>query len=149
MVISLLVDEYDWDGALEAIGWDGVQERPYVLRTGENFIRQYIPSFEFKTAFQALRDNSEICRLYTSAGITPYEKLQVLRLLIRQAKIDDQGPVMVRYANEVYHLAGDYLLQLDPVDFNPVPPFVLDWCDGAFDGFVSSLSESGDGPASL
>lgn len=149
VVISLLVDGYDWDAALEAIGWDGVQERPYVLRAGENFIRRYIPSFEFKEAFQVLRDNSEIYRLYTSAGITPYEKLQVLRLLIRQAKIDDQGPILVRYANEVYHLAGDYLLQLDPVDFNPVPPFVLDWCDGVFGEFASSLSKSGEGLASL
>ena len=56
---------------------------------------------------------------------------------------------MVRYANEVYHLAGDYLLQLDPVDFNPVPSFVLDWCDGVFNEFASSLNRGEDGSASL
>ena len=141
VVISLLVDDYDWDRALEEMHWDGGPERPYVLITGESFIRRYISGFDFEASFRALRDDSEICRLYASKGISPYEKLQVLRLLIRQAKIDDRGPILVRYANEVYHLAGDYLLQLDPVDFNPVPPFVLDWCAESFDDFVTALRE--------
>lgn len=139
VVISLIVDGYDWDGALKTIKWDGKSARPYILRTGESFIRKYVPSFDFKTVFDELRNDAKICGLFESSGITPYEKLQVLRLLIRQAKIADQGPIMVRYANEVYHLAGDYLLQLDPVDFNPVPPFVLDWCDNVFSEFVHSL----------
>ena len=141
-MISLLVDGYDWAGALKCLGWDGVSDRPYMLRTGENFIRKYIPSFDFKTTFDRLRDDAEICRLYGSAGITSYEKLQVLRLLLRQRKVADQGLIMGKYANEVYHLAGDYLLQLDPVDFNPVPPFVHDWCDSVFRGFAATLASA-------
>lgn len=141
-LISLLVDDYDWSGALNCLDWDGVSARPYMLRTGENFIRKYIPSFDFKTTFDRLRDDAEICRLYGSVGITPYEKLQVLRLLLRQKKVADQGLIMGKYANEVYHLAGDYPLQLDPVDFNPVPPFVHDWCDSVFRGFAETLASA-------
>ena len=139
IVISFVVDGDDWGAALDKLRWDGGPNRPYVLRTGESFIRGRIPGFDFKDVFEKLRDDTEICRLYNSFGITPYEKLQVLRLLIRQSKVTEKSPIMVRYANEVYHLAGDYLLQLDPVDFNPVPPFVEDWCDGMFKGFEEDV----------
>lgn len=139
VVISLLVDGYTRDKILQQYGWDLLGEPPYIIKTGINFIKGFIPDFDFAQTFDDLNDNQKILALYEDPEITPFEKLQVLRLLIRQSKIDEQSPILVRYANEAYHLAGDYLLQLDPVDFNPVPYSVEEWCDSMFNTFKNTF----------
>lgn len=138
-VISLLVDGYTREDIFRNYDWDCKSEPPYIIRTGSALIRNHIPDFCFATMLEELNNNENIITLYEDPQITPFEKLQVLRLLIRQQKLDEQSPILVKYANEVYHLAGDYLLQLDPVDFNPVPCSVEKWCDVMFDEFRNGL----------
>lgn len=140
IVISLLVDGCTRTDVLSKYGWDCIGKAPYVINTGINFIKRFIPDFDFATTLDDLNDDGEIVALYEDPDITPFEKLQVLRLLIRQKKVHEDSPILVRYANEVYHLAGDYLLQLDPVDFNPVPHSVEEWCDAMFESFRNGLT---------
>nr|WP_314785145.1 AAA family ATPase [Olsenella uli] len=78
------------------------------------------------TKYQNLSQFSSIYKTVSSS----YEKLQVVRMMLeRNPGLNAQGKVMERFADESCHIGGDYLYQLDPVDFNQVPFYVLDWCD--------------------
>lgn len=60
-----------------------------------------------------------------------YEKLQFVRLLLEGDDSLMQGDktIMTRFADETYHIGGDYLYQLDPCDYQQVPNYVVAWCD--------------------
>jgi hypothetical protein len=50
-------------------------------------------------------------------------------MLERNPTLNAQDKVMERFSDDTCHIGGDYLYQLDPVDYDQVPFYVLDWCD--------------------
>ena len=37
--------------------------------------------------------------------------------------------VIKKFINEVFHLENDYLFQLNPVEYDTVPQYIIDECD--------------------
>mgnify|MGYP000982025682 CR=1 FL=1 len=86
-------------------------------------------NFDYWSTVAKYQSLSQLLGIYKTVS-SSYEKLQVVRMMLeRNPGLNAQDKVMERFADESCHIGGDYLYQLDPVDFNQVPFYVLDWCD--------------------
>lgn len=70
-------------------------------------------------------NREEMKRLYHNVG-SNYEKLQVFRLLF---DLTDQTFTLRKFLNETYHIENDYLFQLNPLEFNTIPNYIIAECD--------------------
>jgi hypothetical protein len=111
-------------------GQDGVYPPLTVtcLQTGIESIKRKLrmQEFDYGDIVNLLGNESELKDLYTNAT-NGYEKLQIYRLLDENHK----NTIIRKYINETYHIENDYICQLDPSEFDPIPQFVIDECDKA------------------
>ena len=86
-------------------------------------IALHLHGFSYDDEYAKVTDRAALTSLYNS-GISPYEKLQVFRLLFEnnEGGLDD---ISKKFVNEAYHIENDYLFQLDPAKFDTVPGFVI------------------------
>ena len=63
-----------------------------------------------------------------------YEKVQLFRIMLaldpESLKGDD---VFTKFVNETYHIENEYVMQLNPRDFDAVPEFVIAACTALVD----------------
>jgi energy-coupling factor transporter ATP-binding protein EcfA2 len=85
-----------------------------------------LQEFDYNEIVTLLGNESELKDLYANAA-NGYEKLQIYRLLDENHK----NSIIRKYINETYHIENDYICQLAPSEFDPIPQFVIDECDRA------------------
>jgi hypothetical protein len=85
-----------------------------------------LQEFDYASIVTLLGNVRELKDLYTNAT-NGYEKLQIYRFLDDNHK----SSIIRKYINETYHIENDYICQLDPSEFDPIPQFVIDECDKA------------------
>ncbi|MBV6499024.1 MAG: hypothetical protein CJBNEKGG_01473 [Prosthecobacter sp.] len=83
-----------------------------------------IPDFNYELEVLKLRDETVLRVLYENAQ-NGYEKLMIFRLIDEKHK----NSVIRKYINETYHIENDFICQLDPSEFDPIPQYVIDECD--------------------
>jgi hypothetical protein len=109
---------------------DGVypQLSPTSLQAGIASIKRelHMQEFDYNEIVYLLGNEERLKSLYAHAT-NGYEKLQIYRLLDENHK----SSVIRKYINETYHIENDYICQLDPTEFDPIPQFVIDECDKA------------------
>ncbi|MCW1913081.1 AAA family ATPase [Luteolibacter sp. GHJ8] len=91
-----------------------------------NRIATYIPGFSYATALTEFTDETFMLAAY-SAARSNYEKLQIFR--IHKDGILSGDDVIDKFINEVFHIENDYIMQLDPSEFEIVPDYVIAECD--------------------
>jgi len=96
------------------------------LQSGIEQIREMlkVKDFEYEVVLAIMKNELELKKLYTNA-MNGYEKLQIYRLIDENHK----SSVIRKYINETYHIENDYICQLNPTEFDPIPQFVIDECD--------------------
>ena len=55
-----------------------------------------------------------------------YEKLQLYRIINNG---NHSNTVIRKFVNEVFHVENDYMFQLDPLEYDTVPQYIIDECD--------------------
>jgi energy-coupling factor transporter ATP-binding protein EcfA2 len=107
---------------------DGIDEplSPSALQSGIDQIKDKlnVATFDYEAVVSHIENQAELKNLYTNAT-NGYEKLQIYRLIDENHK----SSVIRKYINETYHVENDYICQLDPAEFDPIPQFVIDECD--------------------
>ena len=68
--------------------------------------------------------------LYQNAG-NNYEKLQIYRIIMQAESQSElhKNSVIRKFINETFHVENEYVMQLDPSKFSPVPQYIIDECD--------------------
>jgi hypothetical protein len=102
-------------------------------------IHQDFPAFNYKATFDVVSDAAEMERRYdrTSVG---YEKVQLFRVMAQSADGKLQGSsAFKKFINESYHIENEYVMQLNPQEFDAVPEAIVEMCTS----FVRSLREGG------
>lgn len=110
--------------------WTDRSDASRQVKTCENLIAELTGSnisfWNTVANYQGLAQLTDAYRRVSS----PYEKLQLVRMMLeRNPTLNAQDKVMERFSDDACHIGGDYLYQLDPVDYDQVPFYVLDWCD--------------------
>lgn len=110
----------------EPAGLDGLYpEMDHVkFADGCREVSNELNGFSYTDLLNTLADISALKLLY-GASSNGYEKLQIFRLL----EIDVKNSVTQKFINESYHIENEFICQLDPTKFDPIPEHVIAECD--------------------
>lgn len=91
-------------------------------------IRKYINDFEYAVVLAELKKPGAL-KIRFDATDVGYEKVQIFRIMLA---LDPEGlkgnEVFTKFVNETYHIENEYVMQLNPRDFDAVPEFVIAAC---------------------
>lgn len=97
------------------------------VATATEAVRKHIPDFDYATLFSEMSEGSLAAR-FEATGVG-YEKVQLFRIMValnpEKLRGDD---VFTKFVNETYHIENEYVMQLNPREFDAVPEFVIDSC---------------------
>lgn len=105
-----------------------------VVASGIVKIRESIPGFEYDQLVRELKDPAVVKAKFEATEIG-YEKVQLFRTLLAdesQAKLDDEA--FQKFVNESYHIENEYVMQLNPREFDAVPEHVVLKCKSIVEG---------------
>lgn len=93
-------------------------------------IQSFIDSFDYNAIVTRLNDENGMRQLYQAAS-NNYEKLQLYRIIMQGNGQRDlhQSDVVRKFINEAFHVENEYVVQLDPSKYSPVPQYIIDECD--------------------
>lgn len=99
---------------------------PVEVAAAVSKIQQDLPGFDYGRLVEEFR-NSETLKTRFAATDVGYEKVQIFRMLleIHEPKDDD---TFQKFINETFHIENEYVMQLDPREFDSVPEFVVEEC---------------------
>ena len=91
-------------------------------------VREYIVDFNYASLLSELKQLRALKARFESTDVG-YEKVQLFRVMSvldpAALKGDD---VFTKFVNETYHIENEYVMQLNPRDFDAVPDFVIAAC---------------------
>lgn len=91
-------------------------------------IRKVIPSFDYHELLAQLTDRSVLRSKFEETNVG-YEKVQIFRIasaLDPDAAVGDAA--FRKFVNESYHIENEYVMQLNPREFDAVPEHVVQAC---------------------
>ncbi len=91
---------------------------------GEKEIKEKFSDFDYDGILANISNDNEIKRAYKSSK-NSYEKLQLFKIL-NNARLDT---VLNKFINESYHIENEFVIQLNPMDFDLVPAFIIEQCN--------------------
>ena len=93
-------------------------------------IQKDICSFDYDAIVTRLNNEAGMYVLYQNAG-NNYEKLQIYRIIMQAESQSElhKNSVIRKFINETFHVENEYVMQLDPSKFSPVPQYIIDECD--------------------
>lgn len=93
-------------------------------------IQRFIPDFDYDVLFAQLKDRDALKGKFASTDVG-YEKVQLFRIA---SALDPDGlggdAAFKKFVNESYHIENEYVMQLNPRDFDAVPEHVIQACAG-------------------
>lgn len=91
-------------------------------------IQQFIPDFDYETLLAQLKDREALKAKFDGTDVG-YEKVQIFRIA---SSLDPDAPegdaAFRKFVNESYHIENEYVMQLNPREFDAVPEYVVQTC---------------------
>jgi ABC-type Mn2+/Zn2+ transport system ATPase subunit len=111
---------------------DGEEERvpldPAVIAAATSAIKEFIPAFDYAATVREL-NNPSVLKAKFDATNVGYEKLQIFRVMSQREPEKLKGDnAFKKFVNESYHIENEYVMQLNPKDFDAVPEYVIEAC---------------------
>jgi ABC-type molybdenum transport system ATPase subunit/photorepair protein PhrA len=96
-------------------------------------VRKYIHAFDYHQLVTDLKKPGALKARFNTTTVG-YEKVQLFRIMLalnpQSLKGDD---VFTKFVNETYHIENEYVMQLNPRDFDAVPEFIIAACTALVD----------------
>lgn len=91
-------------------------------------VRKYIPDFDYDQLATESKNRESLKARFTATDVG-YEKVQLFRMLLALDPESFKGDeVFTKFVNETYHIENEYVMQLNPKEFDAVPEFVIAAC---------------------
>ncbi|GAA1755600.1 AAA family ATPase [Nostocoides vanveenii] len=91
-------------------------------------IQKAIPGFEYGNLLAQLKDKDALKAKFQEASVG-YEKIQIYRIAATLDPDASKGDAALRkFVNESYHIENEYVMQLNPREFDAVPEHVVSAC---------------------
>jgi energy-coupling factor transporter ATP-binding protein EcfA2 len=108
------------------------------LAAATSSIQRDIPGFNYDIAVAELQDFGGLKAKYDATEIG-YEKVQIFRVL---AELEPErlktGSAFQKFLNESYHIENEYVMQLNPREFDAVPEYVTEACSELLEDVIRS-----------
>lgn len=91
-------------------------------------VEDFIPSFDYSSLVEELRTPAVLKAKFDATSVG-YEKVQLFRLMSTlnpSAMADDHA--FRKFVNESYHIENEYVMQLNPREFDAIPEHVIEAC---------------------
>lgn len=92
-------------------------------------ITEHIPGFDYQSLHRDICDLASMRSKYENTDIG-YEKLQLFRII---SELDPAGlggdDTIKKFVNESFHIENEYVMQLNPREFDAVPEFLIQACN--------------------
>lgn len=108
-------------------GDDGEAMTDEAFTEGSEYIRKFIQEFDYNQLLVTVSNREEMISLFHRVQ-SNYEKLQIYRLIFDAT---EENHILRKFLNETYHVENDYLFQLNPLEFNTVPGYIIAQCEHA------------------
>jgi energy-coupling factor transporter ATP-binding protein EcfA2 len=91
-------------------------------------IREIIPDFDYDGLLAQLNDREVLKGMFEDTDVG-YEKVQIFRIASELGEDATAGDVpFKKFVNETYHIENEYVMQLNPREFDAVPEHVVELC---------------------
>lgn len=91
-------------------------------------VKEHIRDFEYADLLSELRRPGALQKRFENTDVG-YEKVQLFRIMSELDPVALRGDdVFTKFVNESYHIENEYVMQLNPRDFDAVPEFVIASC---------------------
>lgn len=93
-------------------------------------IKRYIPDFDYNKILKIILDEKIILEIYEKSW-SNYEKFQIYRIIKDdwEWKVHIYDSIIKKFIDESFHIENDYLFQLNPIDYELVPLYVIEECN--------------------
>ena len=93
-------------------------------------IKKFIPDFDYENILKNICDTDKILEIYNKSW-SNYEKFQIYRIIKDNWnwKVEIEDDIIKKFINESFHIENDYLFQLNPIDYELVPLYVIEECN--------------------
>lgn len=96
------------------------------LAAGMEKIWEQIPALDYDGVVRELKDPAVVKAKFDATNVG-YEKVQLFRILLANKKIGDEA--FQKFVNESYHIENEYVMQLNPREFDAVPEHLVRACE--------------------
>ncbi len=106
-----------------------VQLSQVEIKEANLLIHEYIKDFDYNTLLAELKTTDNLTARFhgTSVG---YEKVQLFRIMsVLHPNILKGDDVFAKFVNETLHIENEYVMQLNPRNFDAVPEYVIAACE--------------------
>lgn len=91
-------------------------------------VREYIPAFDYAGVLDEIRGPGSLSMRFAQTDVG-YEKVQIFRVMSVLDPVAMKGDdVFTKFVNETFHIENEYVMQLNPREFDAVPDFVVAAC---------------------
>lgn len=91
-------------------------------------IQSVIPDFDYQDLLSQLKDRDVLKAKFENTDVG-YEKVQIFRIASALDPVGLGGdPAFRKFVNESYHIENEYVMQLNPREFDAVPDHVVQAC---------------------
>lgn len=122
----------------------GTQQTPLTdagILEATEAVKEHIPGFDYARILSELKDAVALKAKFDATDVG-YEKVQLFRIMSELNPIALKGDkVFTKFVNETYHIENEYVMQLNPRDFDAVPEYVIAACTAPVNG---AFAEDGD-----
>ena len=98
------------------------------IHKGEEIIKKFIPNFDYQMCIDLVTDDIAIYRLFYETPCN-YEKLHFYRIFFENKIDPEDSDIVKKFINESFHIENDYIYQLNPIEYQIVPQYVIDECE--------------------
>jgi energy-coupling factor transporter ATP-binding protein EcfA2 len=104
-----------------------------------NSIREWIPGFDYAAILTELRDPVVLKSKFEQTDVG-YEKVQIFRIASElDATLQSGDAVFTKFVNETYHIENEYVMQLNPREFDAVAEHVVTSCADLLEGVAAKI----------
>lgn len=91
-------------------------------------VKEHLSSFDYDQIVADLKKPGSLIARFNATEVG-YEKVQLVRILLALRPDSLKGDdVFTKFVNETYHIENEYVMQLNPREFDAVPEFVISAC---------------------
>lgn len=90
--------------------------------------------FDYDEIIKKIKDKGEIIKIYNLTKDN-YIKINLIRMLLSKKGMEEEDDVFQKFINESYHIENELIFQLSPIEFNPIPEFIIEKCDSIVASF--------------
>lgn len=95
-------------------------------------VERIIPGFDYQRILSDLTTPGALKMKFEETSVG-YEKVQIFRVAMEQEGAVHGDAAFRKFVNESYHIENEYLMQLNPRDFDTVPEHIIEECAAFFD----------------